>query len=368
MKKAKHTGIFNELHRAITSGEYKQGERLPSEAELVEQFSTSRPTVARALRDLQHKGLIERRVGSGTFVRQIPLLRSDLFGLIIPGLGETEIFEPICREMSRYSEATPHALLWGDTTDEAYDKEEMAERLCEQYIIRKVSGVFFAPLELTPHKDKVNRRILDALDRAQIPVVLLDRDIYEYPRRSHFDLVGINNRRAGYIVTEHLLKLGCRRVAFFGRPDSAETVESRLAGYYDALRQYRINPDCKWICRGDPSDRAFVSQMLEKTGAEAFVCANDHTAANLMHTFDGLGVKLPADVGIVGIDDVKYARLLRVPLTTLQQPCRHIGAAAMKAMIERITQPDMPVREIFLSCKLIVRESCGANRIKQVCQ
>ncbi len=144
-------------------------------------------------------------------------------------------------------------------------------------------------------------------------------------------------------------------------PHSAETVENRITGYREALIKYGVAPDPDWICRGEPSDHAFVRRILDQFGAEAFVCANDFTAAKLMHTLDELGVSIPTDVRIVGIDDVKYAKLLRVPLTTLHQPCRHIGAAAVKAMIERIANPNMPARDILLGCRLIVRQSCGAR-------
>ncbi|HXG66107.1 MAG TPA: GntR family transcriptional regulator, partial [Blastocatellia bacterium] len=313
MKKAKHQHIYRELRRAITSGEYQEGSRLPSEAGLVEMFATSRPTVARALRDLQHEGLIERRAGSGTYVKKTAAPRADLFGLLIPGLGETEIFEPICREMSRSTHASNHALLWGDTADDAYTQEEQAEQLCEQYIARKVSGVFFAPLEFTPNRDRVNQRIAAALDRAGVPVVLLDRCIYEYPRRSRYDLVGIDNRRAGYVVTEHLLNLGCRRVAFLSVPNSAPTVEARKSGYREALHCRGIADEM--VFTGNPAEADFVRRIVQSSRPEAFVCANDITAASLMHTLDGLKIRIPADVRIVGIDDVKYAKLLRVPLT-----------------------------------------------------
>ena len=97
--------------RILNSGRLKDGERLPSEIELVEQFATSRPTVARALRDLQNLGLVERKVGSGTYVRrsQKPA-DSWRFGLLIPGLGSTEIFEPICGQLARSGpEAAPYA-------------------------------------------------------------------------------------------------------------------------------------------------------------------------------------------------------------------------------------------------------------------
>jgi hypothetical protein len=78
-------------------------------------------------------------------------------------------------------------------------------------------------------------------------------------------------------------------------------------------------------------------------------------------TLGELGIGIPNGVRIVGIDDVRYAELLRVPLTTLRQPYQYIGAAALQAMLERIAHPDMPARDIVLECKLIVRESCGAG-------
>ena len=116
IKKRKHAVIFQSLERAILSGERRAGERLPSEHELVEIFTASRPTVARALRELQHAGLIDRRAGSGTFVRQRSPVRTGrkLFGLLIPELGSTEIFEPICAGM-RQLQTSGHSLLWGDS-------------------------------------------------------------------------------------------------------------------------------------------------------------------------------------------------------------------------------------------------------------
>ena len=68
---------------------------------------------------------------------------------------------------------------------------------------------------------------------------------------------------------------------------------------------------------------------------------------------------LPRDLRIVGIDDVEYAKLLPVPLTTIHQPCREIGQAAVAAMLDRIEQPEMLTRDILLDCSLMVRNSCG---------
>jgi hypothetical protein len=183
---------------------------------------------------------VERRAGSGTYVRTRPAVAALSFGLLIPDLGETEIFEPICQGMMASPLAREHALVWGSQQGRRRSKEERAWELCRQYIDRRVSGVFFAPLELTPAKDEVNLRIARALDEAHIPVVLLDRTVVPYPQRGHHDLVGIDNRRAGYLVTEHLLRLGARRIAFVGVGNAAATVDARASGYREALAAWEI--------------------------------------------------------------------------------------------------------------------------------
>ena len=362
----KHEQVFRALQKEIRSGRWKDGDRFPSEAELVRRFGASRITVGRAVRDLQSAGLVERRIGSGTYVKGRQRAGAALsFGLLIPDLGETEIFEPICQGMMASPLAREHALIWGSVNG-SKSKEERARELCRQYIDRKVSGVFFAPLELTPHKDDVNRRIAQALDDARIPTVLLDRTVLPYPQRGHHDLVGIDNRRAGFLITDHLLRLGCRRVAFVGVPDAAPTVEAREAGYREALYFWGGSIERTLVHRLDPADASAIQRLTESTRADGIVCANDWTAARMMHTLLKLGHAIPGDVRLVGIDDLEYAGLLPVPLTTLRQPTAEIGAVALAAMLDRVVKSDLPTRDILLPGRLVIRQSCGASLTRSI--
>ena len=354
---SKHDRIRQSLTQDIATGRYVPGQRLPSESALVKAFGASRPTVSRALRDLQVSGVIERRAGSGSYVRKNPSGRGHVFGLLIPELGRTEIFEPICRGMADARHGDQHALLWGRSLTDAANIEAQAAEACAQLVEKKVAGVFFAPLELTGEKDAINRRIAGVFDRARIPMVLLDRDLVPYPDRSEYDLVGIDNRRAGYTVTAHLLKTGCRRIVFIGRPRSAPTVDARIIGYREAVTDARRD---NHICRVNPEDVTEVKRILKTIRPDGFVCANDFTAAQLLKTLNALDVAVPGDVRMAGIDDVKYASLLPVPLTTIHQPCAEIGAAAVSTMLDRLRQPTMPPRDVFLNFTLVVRDSCGA--------
>ena len=95
--------VRERLERDISSGRYAAGEKFPSEAALVQRFGASRITVGRAVRELQERGLLDRVAGSGTYVRGAAPRPKEglLFGLVIPNLGETEIFEPICTASPR---------------------------------------------------------------------------------------------------------------------------------------------------------------------------------------------------------------------------------------------------------------------------
>ena len=353
--------MFEELRRAILNGQYQPGQKLPTDSEFSERFQTSRLTIMRALRDLQTEGLVRRKAGAGTYVNSESGVTPHVFGLLIPDLGEGEIFEPVCQGMARTGQSEHQALLWGNTSPAADTKAKQAEELCRYYIANKVAGVFFAPIELIEERWEVNQRIVSMLNAARIPIVLLDRDIYDYPERSQYDVVGLNNHRAGYRMAAHLLQGGVTRVGFMARVGSAPTVAMRIAGYREALWNAGIRPDASWIAWGDPSDTKFVREFLERARPEAVLCATDYTAGLFMQSLSALKIEVPSQIRLAAFDDVKYASLLPVPLTTLRQPCFAIGAQAIYTMLDRIARTDSSPRDILLDGELVVRESCGVR-------
>jgi DNA-binding LacI/PurR family transcriptional regulator len=364
-KGPKYKRVYLELRGALNDGTHRQGDKLPSENDLAEQFGVSRPTVRRALAQLVTEGLIERRMGAGTVVANRGEHEALVFGLLIPELGTTEIFEPICQGISQAHSSSRHDLLWGPSFLTGASKEVQAEHLCKYYIERRVSGVFFAPMERFEGRDRVNLSIARALDEARIPIVLLDRDIELFPARSKYDLVGIDNHRAGYVLAEYLLLSGSHRVGFLAPPFSAHTVDARIGGYREALHAHQgpvAQSLVKWI---DPSDVAAVRDFLDQNKPDSIICANDFTAAQLLRTLSSIGIQVPAQIRIAGIDDVKYAQLLQTPLTTIRQPCLEIGSTALLAMLDRIARPAAPAREFIVDFQLVIRKSTGLDGQKR---
>ncbi|MBL9174870.1 MAG: substrate-binding domain-containing protein [Verrucomicrobiales bacterium] len=361
---SKHRRVGRELEEGILSGRLRTGARLPSEAQLVRQHGVSRPTVIRALNDLEARGLIDRRKGAGSFVRSKGNARETgrQLGLLIPGLGQTEIFELICGELASLARAEDFGLLWGGSEHPRQDAGlslEQARQICDQFAERQVDGVFFAPFELIPRREEANREIGERLRQAGIPVVLVDRDLGPFPKRSDFDLVGLDNMAAGYLLAEHFVRLGCERIAFVARPHSASTVDARIAGVREALARHGLDRAVDWVHVGDPGDRRFVRGLMAGRRWDALLCANDHTAAELLRLLMGEGYQVPGDVRLAGFDNVRYATLLARPLTTIHQPCREIAVAALRAMQDRLAMPSLPPRSQLLTPTLVIRETCG---------
>lgn len=362
---AKHRQISRELLAEIAANRFAPTGRLPSESQLVERYHVSRPTVARALRDLQEQGVIERRVGSGSYVRSVVPATTDRrqLGLLIPDLGTTEIFDVICGELATLARVHDYGLLWGSSTRRLPVDAAVvagADRLCDQFIEKKVSGVFFAPIEHTELQEELNRTIVERLRQNGIAVVLLDRDFLKFPMRSDNDLVAIDNFAGGYMLAEHLVRMGCQRFAFVAPPFSAPTIHSRLAGIREALSTYGLQAPSQFLHLGE-SDTQKLSKLIEgKNKVDAIICANDRFAALMLRSLEQSKCKVPVDVRLAGFDDVRYASLLSVPLTTMHQPCRELAVTAFRAMVERITEPTLPARQILITPRLVIRESCGA--------
>lgn len=362
-KGPKYKRVYQALRAGLEDGSHREGDKLASENDLVERFGVSRPTIRRALAQLVEEGLIARRMGAGTVVANRNTPAPPVFGLLIPELGSTEIFEPICQGISQEHSRGRHDLLWGPSFLAGASKQVQAEHLCRYYIERKVSGVFFAPMEHVEGGDEVNLSIVRALDDAQIPVVLLDRDIVLFPERSKYDLVGIDNHRAGYVLADHLIQTGSKRPAFVASPFSAHTVDVRIGGYKEALHTHfgsSAEPLVKWV---DPGDTPAVESFLRTARPDAILCANDFTAAQLLRTTSALGIRVPAELRIAGIDDVKYAQLLQTPLTTIRQPCLEIGSTALLAMLDRIARPTGPAREFIVDFQLVIRRSTQVDML-----
>jgi GntR family transcriptional regulator, arabinose operon transcriptional repressor len=350
--------IFERFRSDILEGKMGYGKMLPSEKELSEQMGVSRPTIAKVYNTLQSEGLVKKKAGFGTMVTHSLDKKQYTFGLLLPGSGETEIFRIIIDQIVQLEKERDFRCLWeGTVANNADVRKEIILRVCHSYIEKKVDGVIFSPLERTDRANDLNQKICNMFDSKNIPVVLMDRDIFLFPNRSKFDLVGIDNYQAGYMMAEHLVEAGCKTVHFFCRRNSAYTVDMRISGCRSALYDAGIPFTKANVFVTEPNNIEEINKIPIDKKKTGIICANDSTAAVLMSTLSTAGFRIGSDLLIVGFDDMKYSRNLQVPLTTYRQPCQDIGRHGIDIMFNRLQNPNQTAATVSLLGKLIVRES-----------
>ena len=353
---AKYKSLVDALKSAILSGRYGLDHPIPSERMLIRRYGHSRITIQHALRELERQGLISRHQGRGTFIAGQRAPRK--IGLIVPRVAYSEFFPPIVSEISRLAQKEGYTLLFGDVSSkDPVQRAKMAKNLAADFIRQGVAGVLYQPIELLDDVERVNREILSSFDRAKIPVVILDNDFMQAPKRSGYDVVGIDNIAAGVLAAEHLIGLNVKRINFQKRPKCSASVNDRLRGVISAIVLHQGGVCKNLILVAEPTDVDAVRCHFRKGKPDAVICGNDTAAAELKQSLEKLGYHVPEDVMLVGFDDVKYATIVTPRLTTVRQPCTQIAATAFERLVQRMTNPGLAPMTFALPVELIVRDS-----------
>jgi GntR family transcriptional regulator of arabinose operon len=358
-KKNNYKSIYPYVKHIIETGNAPKGTLLPTEIELAAKFDVSRPTVAKVYSRLQDEGYVVKKKGMGTLVTyNLDTTNKYKFGLLLPGAGESEIFSLINNQILMMSDKMNFCCLWeGATANNAEVRKNFIDICCQKYIDERVDGIFFSPLELVHGSDNQNERICSKIVDADIPIILIDRDIVPIPEKSPFDVVGIDNYNAGMIMALHMIQAGCKNIYFFYKPYSAYSIEIRRRAIKDTLLEANIDFFDSNIFCGNPDDMNIVRNIPIIHGQTGIICANDATAAILMSSLDSLGYKCGWDYLLCGYDDMKYSQHLKCALTSFRQPCEEIANVSIDLMMRRIQSNDRPPVNVLLQGKLVARDS-----------
>lgn len=359
----KYSVIAKTIEGEIRSGKFAGG-RVPSEAQLVRRFKVGRKTVQRAMLELQHRGIVVRQHGRGTFLSNSARSMTGLLGLLIPDASSTAIFQSFAREIARCGQKAGYTFLFGEAAEgDADSVSGQTLRFAKEFVSRRVEGVIFRPIVYEQCAD-VNEEVVRMFRDAGIPVVLIDSDIAPSPRSSAFDIVGVNNITAGRRIAEHLISIGRKRIAFLENISPyvmSYNLRNRMFGLAGGI----ITSGGEWSKRNvltvSADDEAGLRRKFR--GAfrpDAIVCGNDMVALNLVKTLMKIGKRVPEDVAVVGFDDVDSARMATPSLTTIRQPAARIAEQAFFALRTRINDPLSGRREILLDAPLVVR---GSTRV-----
>jgi len=326
-------------------------------------------TVSKALRDkpdvsaatktrvkllAQQMGYVPDSTAQGLRMRT-----TRLFGLVISSMTN-----PIYSRVVLAIEERAYELGYDVLLAHTLNIPEREEACLRRLIWRRVDGVFICPV----YRMAAEAPIYQELFARRIPTVLLG---HAAPFCNHFVNVETDDLLASYAVTQHLLKLGHKRIAFFAGPLATPWNQERFEGYRRALREAGLDVDDRLVFQAgrtiEDGAKAALQMINESSDATAVQAINDVVAVGCGETLLSHGFKIPQDISVAGFGNILIGAHFRVPLTTTRQPKFRLGSAAVDAMqaLLRGQRPE-PRR---LAAELIVRASTGTapatSRLRQ---
>jgi sigma-B regulation protein RsbU (phosphoserine phosphatase) len=187
---------------------------------------------------------------------------------------------------------------------------------------------------------------------------------------ARYSRVSVDNEPGMREGVRHLVEThGYRKVAFVRGPERSDEAALRRRVYREVLEAHGITPDPAWEAPGnyvtqDGIDAVRLFFDERRLELDAIVCANDGMALGVLEALTARGIGVPNDVAVIGFDDVDLARYLDPPLTTVRQPLRELGRAALDLLIRQL-EPGAPPERTVLSSELVIRESCGCLSYRQ---
>lgn len=215
-------------------------------------------------------------------------------------------------------------------------------------LARRSRGAVLALVTPTPVQ-------LAGLAAARVPVVLLDPSVPPGPGVSS---VGAMNWAGGRAAAEHLLGLGHRHVAVITGRRLDLFSQARVDGFRSAFEQAGVDAlDVRYGDWSAPRAQALTAELLDvdRPPTAVFACS-DRMALGVVRETVGRGLRVPDDLSVIGFDDLPESRWVTPGLTTIRQPIRAMGAAALRALLRIQASDDLVVREELVT-ELIVRAS-----------
>ena len=298
-------------------------------------------TVARVMRAAQ-----ELDYHPDPVARSLKTRRSHTLGVVIPDLTNP-LFPPIVRGIEDRLAQSGYVVLLGNTDNDS-------ER--EKLVLTSMRSRRVDALVLATARRRYN--LLAELNLSDLPMVLVNRvvDDKAIPSVATDDVAGIG------MAVAHLVALGHTRIAHVAGPQALSTGAGRHNGFLLGMEAAGLEPDPALItfaeafsvAEGVRCARALLAGRVRPT---AIVAGNDMLAIGCYQAIEESGLKCPADISVVGFNDIPFSNRLSPPLTSVRFPHYQVGIEAAQLVLERIQSPNGPTKILFLPPELVVRGS-----------
>ncbi|WP_125154313.1 LacI family DNA-binding transcriptional regulator [Clostridium rectalis] len=269
--------------------------------------------------------------------------KTNTIGIIIP-----DITNPFYPEIELGIEDTVSKKGYNVFLCNSNGKVKREEEYMRLLISKKVDGIIWAP---------VGGENTELINNIEIPLVTLCiKSGYE-----NENFIGIDDFQGGYIATKHLLANGYKNILYIGDKNNIKSTKERLNGYKKALNEFNIEIKDELIVGGSftrESGYEITKEIFTNyKDIDGIFAVNDLIALGAMQALRELGFKIPDEVGIVGFDDISFAKLEEISLTSVIQPKYNMGTLAADMILRKIENNDKFCENVTLQPKLAIRST-----------
>lgn len=279
---------------------------------------------------------------------------TQVIGIVMPSAAEQALQNPFFPEVIRGISKAAHEKKYA--LQMSTGEKEIYEGVVDMLQGRRVDGVILL-------YSRINDRLMKYLQKHQFPFVVIGKPHQKEEQITHVDN---DNYRASKEATEHLIARGHERIAFVGGNKQYLVTVDRLHGYEEALREAGLPYREDYIMHEEFLQEGGQEAMKELLSlAEpptALVVADDLMALGVLKTLDEMGLRVPDDISIVSFNNTLLAEMSRPPLTSVDIHIFQLGYEATKNLIEKIANPNEPIKRIIIPHRLVRRFSCDYYR------
>jgi DNA-binding LacI/PurR family transcriptional regulator len=325
-------------------------------------LNVSVSTVSRALQNnpristaLRHK-VIEIAKAHNYFTDKFPeslsIRKLNLIGIIVPKITYHLYATAISGIEKIAEENNMHIIIC--QSNESYEREKS---LVKELMDIGVSGLI---VSLAGETKEFNHFL--ELKKLNIPLVFFNRLCNEVET----DRVIIDNFKASYDATEHLISIGCKKIGYIGGPQILQISNTRLLGFKKALADANLPINDKHIeyCNFTREGNLSAARKLlySPNHPDGIIAFSDQVAITAMLAAKERGLKIPEDISIIGFNNEPVDELLQPSLTSIDQPAYEMGIESAKLIMERIKNPEKEFSKKILESNLIIRNSTNKNK------
>ncbi len=344
--------VYEALLEAIREGEYRSSEMLPTEKNLAGRFNVDRQTVRKALELLVNEGVLEKRQGVGSFVKDFPARATFNAGpatvvFTLPAVDDrlNRIAEPFNTKLflaiERHCRAASLHLTYTSIGDVS-DLDRLPENVVGAFVVSRVP-----------------KSVVDEMRARGMPMVVVNS---HDPRAVSVQADNFNGAKA---ATQHLVELQHTVIAHISGVTGYDTSIERHAGYVQALFDAALAWDTMPVETGDWTfDGGFraMRAILERDRQipTAVFAANDMMAIGAIHAARDVGLDVPKDLSVVGFDNIEQAQYMQPSLTTVGVDLDAMARIAVRNLQHAIELTDQIAYKAIVPTKLILRDSTTA--------